>query len=405
MSGAYSLEPITHGKVILKTSFGDVEIELWPREAPRAVRNFLQHIVDGYYNGTIFHRIVPEFVIQGGDPTGTGFGGESIYDGGKAFPAEFHQRLRFTHRGIVAMAGADKDDNRSQFFITLAPCPELDRNHTIFGKVTGNTIYNVLEASKLELSKDDPERPVHPPLILSAEVIVNPFEEMAPNPVAVAAIAARRAAAANANANAYGKSGDARSRPGRAGVARRNTTLLSFADDEGNEDNDDLFSAGTQKKFKMTAPPNFVKRRTASVRERKTSTITSTTVADDDNKVQHKGKEVVQPPLHAKVEKVESGNNNSNNDCEKEEKEGEEGSKPKAKVFKLAMNDPAQKKETIFDFGPKEKKRRKKVNESNVLEKMQRFKSGHGKSDLRQHTLVFNRGEDELPKDEHEDTE
>jgi peptidyl-prolyl cis-trans isomerase SDCCAG10 len=80
-------------------------------------------------------RIVPGFCAQGGDPTGTGQGGESIY--GRPFKDEIHQRLRFNRRGLVAMANAGKDDNGSQFFFTLGPTPELDKKHTIFGKVTG----------------------------------------------------------------------------------------------------------------------------------------------------------------------------------------------------------------------------------------------------------------------------
>ncbi|CAO3607025.1 unnamed protein product [Mucor hiemalis] len=87
MSNIYALEPHTTGKVILHTTAGDIEIELWGKEAPRATRNFIQLCLEGYYDGTIFHRIVPDFLVQGGDPTGTGQGGESIYDEG--FPDEF----------------------------------------------------------------------------------------------------------------------------------------------------------------------------------------------------------------------------------------------------------------------------------------------------------------------------
>jgi peptidyl-prolyl cis-trans isomerase SDCCAG10 len=99
-------EPQTRGKVVLQTTVGDIEIELWPKEAPRAVRNFVQHALEGYYDGTVFHRVVKGFIAQGGDPAGTGEGGESVF--GQPFPAEFHPRLRFSHRGIVAMAGIDK---------------------------------------------------------------------------------------------------------------------------------------------------------------------------------------------------------------------------------------------------------------------------------------------------------
>ena len=79
MSNIYILEPPTNGKVLLETSVGPIEIELWSKEAPKACQNFVQHCLDGYYNKTIFHRVVKGFLIQGGDPTGTGDGGESIY--------------------------------------------------------------------------------------------------------------------------------------------------------------------------------------------------------------------------------------------------------------------------------------------------------------------------------------
>ncbi|KAI8441444.1 hypothetical protein MSG28_015044 [Choristoneura fumiferana] len=135
MSNIYIQEPPALGKVLLKTTVGEIDIELWTKEAPKACRNFIQLCLEGYYNGTIFHRVVPDFIAQGGDPHGDGTGGESIY--GTPFKDEFHTRLRFNRRGLVAMANAGKDDNGSQFFITLAATPELQNKHTIFGKVTG----------------------------------------------------------------------------------------------------------------------------------------------------------------------------------------------------------------------------------------------------------------------------
>ena len=106
MSTLYNQEPPTSGKVILKTNYGDIEIELWCTETPRACRNFLQLCLEGYYDGTLFHRIIRSFMVQGGDPTGTGRGGTSIY--GAPFVDEFHSRLKFSHRGIVAMANQEK---------------------------------------------------------------------------------------------------------------------------------------------------------------------------------------------------------------------------------------------------------------------------------------------------------
>ena len=149
MSQIYVLEPPTSGKVLLKTDCGDIEIELWSKEAPKACRNFVQLCMEGFYDNTIFHRIVKNFCIQGGDPTGSGegifllgrlcaesnpvIGGESVY--GRPFEDEYHSRLRFSHRGIVASAGP-QNQNQSQFFITLDKCEDINRKHTIFGKVS-----------------------------------------------------------------------------------------------------------------------------------------------------------------------------------------------------------------------------------------------------------------------------
>ncbi|KAG9301675.1 hypothetical protein G9A89_016746 [Geosiphon pyriformis] len=169
-------EPPTSGKVVLHTTAGDIDIELWAKEAPKAARNFIQLCLEGYYNGTIFHRVVPQFIIQGGDPTGTGQGGESIY--GAPFSDEFHTRLRFVRRGLVAMANAGLNDNGSQFFITLGATEELQNKHTIFGKVVGDTIFNVLKIGELEV--DVNERPFFPPSIISTEVLGNPFDDIFP---------------------------------------------------------------------------------------------------------------------------------------------------------------------------------------------------------------------------------
>jgi peptidyl-prolyl cis-trans isomerase SDCCAG10 len=125
--------------VNLHTTYGDISIEFWPKEAPKACRNFIQHCMDGYYDDTIFHRVVAGFIVQGGDPEGTGTGGESSFEDGKPFQDEFHSRLRFVRRGLVAMANSGvPNDNKSQFFITLDATMELQNKHTIFGKV--NTV-------------------------------------------------------------------------------------------------------------------------------------------------------------------------------------------------------------------------------------------------------------------------
>ncbi|XP_015598092.1 peptidyl-prolyl cis-trans isomerase CWC27 homolog [Cephus cinctus] len=179
MSNIYIQEPPTTGKVVMKTTVGDIDLELWTKEAPKACRNFIQLCMEGYYDNTIFHRIVKGFIAQGGDPTGTGEGGESIY--GEPFKDEFHTRLRFCRRGLLAMANAGKDDNGSQFFFTLAATPELQNKHTIFGKVTGETIYNMLKLEDALVNEH--ERPVYPQKVLKTEVLSNPFTDIEPRSV------------------------------------------------------------------------------------------------------------------------------------------------------------------------------------------------------------------------------
>ncbi|KAL1266950.1 hypothetical protein QQF64_002625, partial [Cirrhinus molitorella] len=181
MSNIYIQEPPTNGKVLLKTTAGDIDIELWSKETPKACRNFTQLCMEGYYDGTIFHRVVPDFIVQGGDPTGSGTGGESIY--GRPFKDEFHSRLRFNRRGLVAMANAGPHDNGSQFFFTLGRADELNNKHTIFGKVTGDTVYNLLRLA--EVACDNDERPLNPHKIRSTEVLHSPFDDIIPRELKV----------------------------------------------------------------------------------------------------------------------------------------------------------------------------------------------------------------------------
>ncbi|EDQ91497.1 uncharacterized protein MONBRDRAFT_34983 [Monosiga brevicollis MX1] len=176
MSNIYITEPPTTGKVVIETSRGDLDVELWCKECPLASRNFIQLALEGFYEGLIFHRLVRDFIIQGGDPTGTGEGGESIF--GKPFKDEFHSRLKFSRRGLVGCANAGKDDNSSQFFITLDRADELTGKHTMFGKVVGDTIYNLIRFN--ELSIDANERPDDPPIIKRIEVLINPFDDIKP---------------------------------------------------------------------------------------------------------------------------------------------------------------------------------------------------------------------------------
>lgn len=153
------LENATGTKVTIKTNQGDIKIQLFDELVPKTVKNFIELAEKGYYNGVIFHRVIPDFMIQGGDPTGTGMGGESIY--GRTFEDEFSNKL-YNLNGALSMANAGPNTNGSQFFIVTnsnvpkrmikqlkaAEFPEeiveayrqggtpwLDGRHTVFGQV------------------------------------------------------------------------------------------------------------------------------------------------------------------------------------------------------------------------------------------------------------------------------
>lgn len=153
---------------VMKTSQGNIEIELRPDIAPKAVENFITHSKNGYYNGLIFHRIIQNFMIQGGDPTGTGRGGESIW--GKPFEDEFSPKAIFDKPGILAMANAGRNTNGSQFFITTVPTYWLNGRHTIFGYVIkGMDIVKKLE--NVETSgRYGGDKPLQDQKILSIEI-------------------------------------------------------------------------------------------------------------------------------------------------------------------------------------------------------------------------------------------
>ncbi|CAD0090852.1 unnamed protein product [Aureobasidium vineae] len=179
MSTLYNLEPPPTAKVLLNTTSGDLVVEIFAKQVPLASRNFLQHCLNGYYDGTIFHRLVPGFIIQGGDPTGTGSGGVSAVNDGAPFADEFHSRLKFNRRGLLGMANSgDKSDNTSQFFFTLDRTPELQDKNTMFGRIEGDTIYNLMKMAEADLAGDDSDRPLYPTRIVSTEVLLNPFNDM-----------------------------------------------------------------------------------------------------------------------------------------------------------------------------------------------------------------------------------
>ena len=119
--------------IVLETTQGRVEVKLFSDVAPKACENFIGLVKKGYYDGIIFHRVIKSFMIQGGDPTGTGRGGSSMW--GSNFEDEVRGDVKFDKVGILAMANAGPNTNGSQFFITTAPTPWLNGKHTIFGEV------------------------------------------------------------------------------------------------------------------------------------------------------------------------------------------------------------------------------------------------------------------------------
>lgn len=190
MSAVYNLEPQPTAQVLLSTTSGDILLELFAKQTPITSRNFIQLCLDGYYDNIVFHRLVPGFIVQGGDPTGTGEGGEAIYPGG-LFEDEFHSRLKFNRRGLLGMANSGrKNDNGSQFFLTLGATPELEGRNTMFGRVVGDTIYNLMKMGEAELAGGEGnERPLYPTKIIGASVLVNPFEDMVKRDVTAQQIA------------------------------------------------------------------------------------------------------------------------------------------------------------------------------------------------------------------------
>ncbi|KAJ3055105.1 RING-type E3 ubiquitin-protein ligase ppil2 [Rhizophlyctis rosea] len=156
----------------IQTNFGDINLELFCDQAPRACYNLIKLAKKGYYKDAVFHRSIKNFMIQGGDPTGTGKGGESCW--GKPFVDEFRSNLSHSGRGILSMANRGKNTNTSQFFITYKSCQHLDNKHTIFGKVVGGM--EVL--TKMErVPTDDGDKPLDDIKMKNIVVFVDPFED------------------------------------------------------------------------------------------------------------------------------------------------------------------------------------------------------------------------------------
>jgi peptidylprolyl isomerase len=151
--------------VELQTNQGTIVLKMFPKASPKAVENFVTHAKNGYYNGVIFHRVIKGFMIQGGDPTGTGRGGESIWH--KDFKNENTPNLVFDRPYLLAMANRGPNTNGSQFFITTAPTPHLNGGYTIFGEVIqGQEVVKKIETTQTKRG----DRPAKDQTILKAVV-------------------------------------------------------------------------------------------------------------------------------------------------------------------------------------------------------------------------------------------
>jgi len=152
---------------MLHTTRGDIEVQLFGEQCPLAVENFSELSRRGYYADTLFHRVIKGFMVQGGDPLGTGAGGDSIF--GADFRDEISPARKFDRPGLLAMANAGPNTNGSQFFLTCAPCPWLDKKHTIFGQVTrGMEALRAIEGVRTDKKTD---RPLDAVKCLSVEIL------------------------------------------------------------------------------------------------------------------------------------------------------------------------------------------------------------------------------------------
>ena len=135
-----AIDPSKKYSAVFSTDKGDIKIELFADKVPNTVNNFVFLAKEGFYTGTIFHRVINDFMVQGGDPTGTGSGGP-----GYRFADEFHADLKHDKRGVLSMANAGPNTNGSQFFITHVATPWLDNKHSVFGQlVEGEDVFSAI---------------------------------------------------------------------------------------------------------------------------------------------------------------------------------------------------------------------------------------------------------------------
>ncbi len=154
------IDPKKKYKVTLHTDKGDITLQLFADKTPKTVNNFVFLCRENYYDGTIFHRVIADFMVQGGDPTGSGRGGP-----GYKFADEFHPSLRHNKPGLLSMANAGPGTNGSQFFITHVQTPWLDNKHTIFGEVISGM--DVVFA----IPPRDPMRPEYPGVKINSTTV------------------------------------------------------------------------------------------------------------------------------------------------------------------------------------------------------------------------------------------
>ena len=157
-----TIDPTANYTATVRTNQGDMVIELLPANAPKTVNNFVFLANEGFFDGIIFHRVIPDFMIQGGDPTGTGTGGP-----GYSFEDEFDSSLVFDRSGILAMANSGPNTNGSQLFITTVPTPHLNDKLTVFGRVLqGQEIAEAI--SRVPAGSNN--RPAEPVTIATIEI-------------------------------------------------------------------------------------------------------------------------------------------------------------------------------------------------------------------------------------------
>ncbi|KIX09760.1 uncharacterized protein Z518_00841 [Rhinocladiella mackenziei CBS 650.93] len=256
MSSHYTTEPPPTASVLIFTTAGPLTVSLFANQTPLTCRNFLQHVLDEDYTNNIFHRVSPGFVIQTGDPTGTGEGGQNIYEDREFerydedwarvmgrekdekihFGDEVHSRLRFNRRGLVGMAKGTGNGAGygTQFFITLGDCrAELDGKCTMFGRVEGEGIYNVVKIAEGELVEGT-ERPIYPEKILKIEILEMPKGEAWQKMRARNKVAERVVEAPTKKKASQKKGGKA---------------LLSFGGEDGEEDSGDVAARPKKAKF------------------------------------------------------------------------------------------------------------------------------------------------------------